>query len=325
MSNIVIPSFLKRFLSLTPSERIAYAQGCFRDLQILQSKRLKDARDPTSTFSLSTALSPVVQDKNRYSDIIPFNHTRVVLKSTANDYINASHIVPPYNIPRSYIASQGPVEESICDFWTMILEQNSQIIVCLTPEVENGRQKCARYWPIWEQDRVKVFELGGSKKLIVECIQQEEYHHEAECHIRRINVQLFNDDAPSPEHTLSVTQLQFLGWQDHSALDSTTNILQLIQLCNDLQEQSDQMGPVTVHCSAGCGRTGTFCVVDSAIALTKMIQQGLVTDDGQDYIFELTDAFRRQRVTMVQAPAQYYFCYLALKDALEGTSRDSTA
>jgi protein tyrosine phosphatase len=315
---ISVPQFLKRFLSLTSTERITYAQGCFRDLQVLQSKRLKDARDPTSTFSLSTALSPSLQDKNRYSDIIPFNHTRVILKSIGNDYINANHVIPPYNIPRSYIATQGPVEESVSDFWVMILEQNSSVIVCLTPEVEGGRHKCARYWPTWDEDRVKEFQLGRSKKLVVECVQQEEYQNDAECHVRRINVQLFENDASVPVHTLSVTQLQFLGWQDHSALDSTSSILKLIQLTNDLQE--DHSGPVTVHCSAGCGRTGTFCVIDSAIVLSKMIEQGVVADDGQDYIFELVDSFRRQRVTMVQAPSQYYFCYLALADALAGIS-----
>ncbi|KAI9287818.1 protein-tyrosine phosphatase-like protein, partial [Umbelopsis sp. AD052] len=316
MSNIFIPQFLKRFFSLAPTERISYAQGCFRDLQVLQAKRLKDARDPTSTFSLSTALSPSLQDKNRYSDIIPFNHTRVVLDSIANDYINASHIKPPYNIPRSYIATQGPVEDSISDFWVMILEQSSTVIVCLTPEIEGGRHKCARYWPTWEEDRTKVFKLGRSKKLVVECVQQEEYHNDAECHIRRIQVQLFEDEMSAPVKTLSVIQLQFLGWQDHSALESTSSILQLIQLSNHLQEQNAQSGPVTVHCSAGCGRTGTFCVIDSAIALSNMMEQGELTDDGQDYIFELADSFRRQRVTMVQAPSQYYFCYLALADGL---------
>lgn len=324
MSNISIPLFLKRFFALSPSDCIAHAQGCFRELQTRQAKRLKDARDPTSTFSLSVALSPSLQDKNRYSDIIPYDHTRVILNSTECDYINASHIVPPFGIPRSYIASQGPIEETISDFWIMILEQCSKVIVCLTPEVEGGRQKCARYWPSWEQERIREFDVSDSKKLIVECTQPEQYNNNAECHIRQIEIRLFEHDAPT--QSLSVTQLQFLGWQDHSALDSSKNFLQLIQLSNDLQAKGNgNSGPVTVHCSAGCGRTGTFCVVDSALSLTNMMREGSIKDDGQDYIFELTDSFRRQRVTMVQAPSQYYFCYLALMDALGGITAQNKA
>jgi protein tyrosine phosphatase len=323
MSNISLPSFLQRFFTLSRSERIAHAQGCFSDLQALQTKRLKHARDPTSTFSLSVATSPAVQDKNRYSDIIPFNHNRVVLNTAPYDYINASHIVPPYNIPRSYIASQGPVEESIPDFWAMILEQRSRVIVCLTPEVEGGRQKCARYWPSWDHERVREFDIGNAKKLVVESTTAEQYDTDAECHICQIDVQLFENGSLS--QSLSVTQLQFLGWQDHSALDSTKSFLHLIQLCNTLQNQGKDNGPVTVHCSAGCGRTGTFCVVDSAICLAKMIQEGFITDDGQDYIFDLADSFRQQRVTMVQAPSQYYFCYLSLMDALGGPYKDIEA
>jgi protein tyrosine phosphatase len=206
----------------------------------------------------------------------------------------------------------------------MILEQCSKVIVCLTPEVEGGRQKCARYWPSWEQERVREFDVSDTKKLVVECTQPEQYNNNAECHIRQIEIRLFEHDAPT--QSLSVTQLQFLGWQDHSALDSTKNFLQLIQLSNDLQAKCNgNSGPVTVHCSAGCGRTGTFCVVDSALSLTNMMREGSIKDDGQDYIFELTDSFRRQRVTMVQAPSQYYFCYLALMDALGGITAQNKA
>ena len=73
-----------------------------------------------------------------------------------------------------------------------------------------------------------------------------------------------------------------------------------------------------VHCSAGCGRTGTFCVIDTIINYIeqKRAQQyGEMNDDfDSDPIFEITNHYRKLRISMVQTLTQYYMIYEALLD-----------
>jgi protein tyrosine phosphatase len=104
-----------------------------------------------------------------------------------------------------------------------------------------------------------------------------------------------------------VTQVHFLGWPDHGVPSSPDGVLRLIRLVNRLQGHSDTNGPVLVHCSAGCGRTGTFCVIDSAIAILTATRDGSI-----DLVYQLTRHFRAQRCTMVQTSQQYWFCYVAI-------------
>ena len=88
--------------------------------------------------------------KNRNLNIIPFDHTRVKLSSTAakklNDYINANYIRGPYK-QKAYLATQGPKPETIYDFWRMAYFEQSPLIVMLTNLKEEGKVKCTQYWP----------------------------------------------------------------------------------------------------------------------------------------------------------------------------------
>ncbi|KAJ2957861.1 hypothetical protein NQZ79_g6468 [Umbelopsis isabellina] len=311
-SNASIPTFLKRFLALSAPERRQYTKKHFQKLQQLQENRIRDADDPHSEFSMITALSQTSERKNRYTDIIPFDANRVVLNAKASDYINASHIVPPFGIRRSYIATQGPLENTAKDFWLMTLEQKASVIVCLTPEQEVRRGKCWQYWPTMDRMPHMWYEIDHEAKMKIQC-EDEEYCEEADTEFSKFAVTVERDVQVLDESTIS--HLKFLGWQDHSALDTASHILGLVRKTNELRANNEG-APVIVHCSAGCGRTGTFCVVDSGLELLDMIHQGSVEDDGRDFIFELVDSFRQQRVTMVQTGEQYYFCYLALLDAL---------
>ncbi|KAI8389424.1 protein-tyrosine phosphatase-like protein [Blakeslea trispora] len=250
---------------------------------------------------------------NRYSDIVPYDNNCIKLTDkrlgfSHDDYINASWIVAPHDIPRVYIATQGPTPHTLIDFWRLVVEQQVPVIVCLTAQMDGKVEKCARYWPVGDQT-LEWTQHGMTVKVIN--VQEETENTEAACIQRTIQVSFYNQDQVVEE--AKVTQLQFLGWPDHGVPKETNKVIGLIQLTRQLQEANK---PVLVHCSAGCGRTGTFCVIDSAEVLVRNNPQFML-----DPIFYLTDEFRKQRTTMVQAEAQYGFCYQALLDFLEVKER----
>ncbi|KAI8360760.1 protein-tyrosine phosphatase-like protein [Choanephora cucurbitarum] len=250
---------------------------------------------------------------NRYSDIVPYDNNCIKLTDkrlgpTQDDYINASWIVAPHDIPRVYIATQGPTPHTIADFWRLVVEQQVPVIVCLTAQMDGKVEKCARYWPVGDQ----ALEWTHHDVTIkVVNVAEESENEEAACIQRTIQVSFYHQDQLVEE--TKVTQLQFLGWPDHGVPKETNKVIGLIQLTRQLQETNK---PVLVHCSAGCGRTGTFCVIDSAEVLVRNNPQFRM-----DPVFYLTDEFRKQRTTMVQAEAQYGFCYRALLDFLDLESK----
>uniref|UniRef100_A0A667Z8N8 protein-tyrosine-phosphatase n=1 Tax=Myripristis murdjan TaxID=586833 RepID=A0A667Z8N8_9TELE len=71
--------------------------------------------------------------KNRYKDIIPFDHSRVKLTLTTSkndsDYINASFI-KGVSGSRAYIATQGPLPHTVLDFWRMLWEYSIEVRPC---------------------------------------------------------------------------------------------------------------------------------------------------------------------------------------------------
>uniref|UniRef100_U3JJ93 Receptor-type tyrosine-protein phosphatase C n=1 Tax=Ficedula albicollis TaxID=59894 RepID=U3JJ93_FICAL len=245
-----------------------------------------------SKFSIKEAKKSYNQNKNRYIDILPYDHNRVELSEMpgdpGSDYINASYI-DGFKEPRKYIAAQGPKDETTDDFWRMIWEQKATIIVMVTRCEEGKRNKCAQYWPSMENGTatygdiiVKIHESKTCPDYVIQKL-----------HITNGRERTAGRD---------VTHIQFTGWPDHGVPEDPHLLLKLRRRVNALSNFFS--GPIVVHCSAGVGRTGTYIGIDAM--LEGLDAEGRV--DVYGYIVKL----RRQRCLMVQVESQYILIHQAL-------------
>ncbi|XP_029001392.1 receptor-type tyrosine-protein phosphatase C isoform X2 [Betta splendens] len=230
--------------------------------------------------------------KNRYVDILPYDYNRVHL-DTGNgeagcDYINASFI-DGYKEPKKYIAAQGPKEETVGDFWRMIWEQQSSIIVMVTRCEEGNRVKCAQYWPSPERE-TEIYE-----EFIVKLSAED---HCPDYIIRHLS--LTNKREKNSER--EVTHIQFTSWPDHGVPGEPHLLLKLRRRVNAFKNLFS--GPIVVHCSAGVGRTGTYIGIDA-------MMEGLEAEGRVD-IYGYIVKLRKQRCLMVQVEAQYILIHQAL-------------
>uniref|UniRef100_A0A3Q3K9D1 Receptor-type tyrosine-protein phosphatase C n=1 Tax=Monopterus albus TaxID=43700 RepID=A0A3Q3K9D1_MONAL len=245
-----------------------------------------------SRYSVKEAKKPCNATKNRYVDILPYDYNRVQL-TTGNgeagcDYINASFI-DGYKEPKKYIAAQGPKEETVCDFWRMIWEQQSSIIVMVTRCEEGSRAKCAQYWPS-PQRETEIFE-----EFIVKLSSEDSCPDYIIRHLSLTNKREKNSER-------EVTHIQFMSWPDHGVPDEPQLLLKLRRRVNAFKNFFS--GPIVVHCSAGVGRTGTYIGIDA-------MMEGLEAEGRVD-IYGYVVRLRRQRCLMVQVETQYILIHQAL-------------
>lgn len=270
-------------------------------------------------FSISAGMEKGT--KNRYNNIWPYDHTRVKINDCKEgdcDYVNAS-FVQAEGCDKRYIATQGPLPATYEDFWKIVWEQNSQVIVMLTKEEEAGRIQCHRYW---SQCKINSAKFGPIElKFISETSHCSVENNNNTIVTRKFKLTNLNHpEIPARE----ITQLHFLGWPDFGIPDSPIHILNLIEVANLTQLQAAQssqhaIGPMIVHCSAGCGRTGAFCTIDSCLTILNNIrEQG--HDVSQDLVQKVVLKFREQRLSLVQTLRQYVFCYEAVLWKLVGAA-----
>uniref|UniRef100_A0A8D2ZDH8 protein-tyrosine-phosphatase n=1 Tax=Scophthalmus maximus TaxID=52904 RepID=A0A8D2ZDH8_SCOMX len=230
--------------------------------------------------------------KNRYKDILPFDHTRVklTLKTTNQDtdYVNANFI-KGMDGPEAYIATQGPLQNTVIDFWRMNWEYNVAVIVMACREFEMGRKKCERYFPVREEEPMSF----GSFRISCESEQAR-----TDYFIRTLTVEYENE-------TRRITQFHYMNWPDHDVPSSFDSILDMIALMREYQENDDV--PICVHCSAGCGRTGAICAIDYTWNLLKA---GKIPEDFN--VFRLIQEMRTQRHSAVQTKEQYELVHRAI-------------
>ncbi|XP_037294803.1 tyrosine-protein phosphatase Lar isoform X4 [Manduca sexta] len=256
----------------------------------LEFKKLANMKADSSRF-VSASL-PCNKHKNRLVHILPYESTRVCLTPRdGSDYINAS-FVDGYRYRAAYIATQGPLPDTTDDFWRMLWEHNSTIIVMLTKLKEMGREKCHQYWPSDRSVRYQCF--------VVDPIAE---YNMPQYILREFKVTDARDGA-----SRTVRQFQFTDWPEQGVPKSGEGFIDFLGQVHKTKEQFGQDGPITVHCSAGVGRTGVFITLSTV--LERMQYEGVVD------VFQTVRTLRTQRPAMVQTEDQYEFCYRAALEYL---------
>lgn len=319
--------------------------------------------------------------KNRYKNILPFDHTRVILKkpysyqpfnndnninshgdinhhqihlvssprtppvsingSDQSDYINANYIklvdseeihisekTKPVPNSKCYIATQGPLANTVDDFWWMVWQERSECIVMATREVEREKNKCFRYWPTMQEKTISagmltveilndtsMLRINSDQGLNRSNIINGQTNMDYIC--REFEIRL--NGTTLPESRLKkhrVKQYQYIAWPDQSIPENPSSVLTFIKLIN---RHGHPKGPMIVHCSAGMGRSGTLIVIDMLIDQLKT--HGLNQELDIQRIVQLV---RAQRFGLVQTVAQYRFIYYAIQSYIAGLKNTSS-
>uniref|UniRef100_A0A671ESC4 Receptor-type tyrosine-protein phosphatase eta n=1 Tax=Rhinolophus ferrumequinum TaxID=59479 RepID=A0A671ESC4_RHIFE len=238
--------------------------------------------------------------KNRYNNVLPYDISRVKLSvqtHSTDDYINANYM-PGYHSKKDFIATQGPLPNTLKDFWRMVWEKNVYTIVMLTKCVEQGRTKCEEYWPSKQPQDYGAITVAMTSEIVL-----------PEWTIRDFTVK---NNQTSESHPLR--QFHFTSWPDHGVPDTTDLLINFRYLVCDYMKQCPPESPVLVHCSAGVGRTGTF------IAIDRLIYQ--IENENTVDVYGIVYDLRMHRPLMVQTEDQYVFLNQCVLDIIR-SQKDS--
>uniref|UniRef100_A0A671XT47 protein-tyrosine-phosphatase n=1 Tax=Sparus aurata TaxID=8175 RepID=A0A671XT47_SPAAU len=272
-------------------------QGFWEEFEVLQQQECK------LLYPRKEGQKPENKSKNRYKNILPFDTTRVEIREAdpdvlGSDYINANYIRGRHvDEGKVFIATQGCLQNTVVDFWKMVYQENTHVIVMTTKEVERGRNKCVRYWP----DLHDTKEFG---KVLVKNVDERPAQDYI---LRKLEVTRLDR-----EPLRYIWHYQYLSWPDHGVPNEPGGVLWFLEEVNRTQSTIPDTGPIVVHCSAGIGRTGTIIVIDILIDIIN--RQGLDCDID---IPKTIQRVRQQRSGMVQTEAQYKFIYMAVQQYID--------
>ncbi|XP_078025220.1 protein tyrosine phosphatase receptor type Fa isoform X5 [Epinephelus lanceolatus] len=248
--------------------------------------------DPGQQFTWEHSNLEVNKSKNRYANVIAYDHSRVILTPVdgvpGSDYINANYI-DGYRKQNAYIATQGPLLETLSDFWRMVWEQRTSTIIMMTRLEERSRVKCDQYWPSRGTETYGMIQV-----TMLDTLELATY-----------SIRTFALYKSGSSEKREVRQFQFMAWPDHGVPEYPTPTLAF--LCRVKACNPPEAGPMVVHCSAGVGRTGCFIVIEAM--LERMKHEKSVD------IYGYVTCMRAQRNYMVQTEDQYIFIHEALLEA----------
>uniref|UniRef100_A0A0B7A0U4 protein-tyrosine-phosphatase n=1 Tax=Arion vulgaris TaxID=1028688 RepID=A0A0B7A0U4_9EUPU len=270
-------------------------------------QRLKNEASLASlgdNFSSKFAREPDNRRKNRYRDVSPYDHSRVSLSGDI-DYINASFVnVPEAN--RKYILTQGPLEHTMCDFWQMVWEQQSKAIVMLNRVVEKGTVKCSQYFPLganYGADQEMYFPECGLQVLLT---SEQDFQHFT---LRTLELEHIESGDKR-----EILHFHYTTWPDFGVPSSPNAFLHFLHCVRETGTLEDDVGPAVIHCSAGIGRSGTFCLVDSCLVMVE--NSGTLKHIN---VRKLLIEMRTYRMGLIQTSDQLRFSYLAIIEGAHAT------
>ncbi|XP_058853632.1 receptor-type tyrosine-protein phosphatase U-like isoform X9 [Acipenser ruthenus] len=229
--------------------------------------------------------------KGRHDSLLAHDRHRVklhpLLGDPNSDYINANYI-DGYHRSNHFIATQGPKQESVYDFWRMVWQENCFSIVMITKLVEVGRVKCCKYWP----DDTEIY--GDIKITLLNTEMLSEY-----------TVRTFTLERRGYSAKHEVHQFHFTSWPEHGVPYHATGLLAFIRRVK--ASTPPDAGPVVVHCSVGAGRTGCYIVLDVMLDMAEC--EGVVD------IYNCVKTLCSRRINMIQTEEQYVFIHDAILEA----------
>ncbi|XP_050390913.1 tyrosine-protein phosphatase non-receptor type 13 isoform X2 [Patella vulgata] len=255
-------------------------------------EEFKNLRLIKATDECLTASLPKNKLKNRYRNVLPYDCNRVMLNGT-DDYINASHVkIDVGDSQLCYIMCQGPLPNTVDDFWLMCWQQHVSVIAMLTLDIEDLKVKCHKYWPELEENNLKV--LNGQYEVSCESKQR----------LNDFIIRYIKMEDMTSGRIHRIVHLNYTTWPDHGTPDTALPLLQYLRLIHLFHTG----GPVVVHCSAGIGRSGSLVTIDTALLNMENMKHF--------QIYDIVSEVRQQRYGVIQTKDQYMFCYTACMQAL---------
>jgi protein-tyrosine phosphatase len=300
-------------------------QFAHRQFKLLaRAQRERETTNTSNRFSKAKGKSEWV--RNRYSDVVPYDSSRLILngsverfqQESAVDYINASYVFTSNQ--HRYVATQGPIEDFLGEFWLMIWQIVSEriqpgipiaeqklgtTIVMLTQCAEDGNEKCSPYFPtIHDREPLEFtyrdFIKNTPSQISINLVSEIEIEN-SDC-TERI-VKLAHTDENGQEITAEIRHYLYHGWRDMAVPDSTPKFLNFFERFHTYHKTDT---PAVVHCSAGVGRTGVFIAIDYLLrAVPTMTKDEILADP----VYQTVDRMRHGRAGMVYRSAQLEFIY----------------
>ncbi|XP_068612066.1 tyrosine-protein phosphatase non-receptor type 2a [Brachionichthys hirsutus] len=266
-----------------------------------------EIRNQASEHPHKVAKLPANRSLNRYRDVSPYDHSRVKLVNSENDYVNAS-LVMVEEAQRAYILSQGPLRNTCGHFWLMVWEQCSKAVIMLNRVIEKGSEKCAQYWPTAEELRMSFTDTG----FVVRLLSEEDQSY--------FTTRVLELQNTTTGESREIYHFHYTTWPDFGVPESPASFLNFLLKVRESGSLGREHGPSVVHCSAGIGRSGTLALVDTCLVLMDR-RKNPSSVDIQKVLLDM----REYRMGLIQTPDQLRFSYMAVIEGAKLMLTDSSA
>uniref|UniRef100_A0AAZ3RAX2 protein-tyrosine-phosphatase n=1 Tax=Oncorhynchus tshawytscha TaxID=74940 RepID=A0AAZ3RAX2_ONCTS len=266
----LVHSYVTDLLTTGPSGRTRME----RQFKLVSQRRARQA-------DYAAALREGNADKNRTSSLMP---VICVFQIHVVYFDCVCAVFQGYHKSREFILTQCPLPSTVSDFWRMVWDHNSQLIISL-----EGEESCV-YWPSKDQPiscEGFIVSFTGEDHM---CLANEE----------RLVVHDFLLEATQDNYVLEVRQYMSPCWPNPESPVSST-----FQLLNIITEDSRRReGTIVVHDRLGGSMAGLFC------ALTTLAQQ--LEQQGSVDVYQVARMTNLMRPGVFNDMEQYQFMYRAV-------------